>query len=54
MMERPPTPALLFLLEHEDYADEAAHIIVNEDGMVVLDDVWNGFDDLLEASWAIA
>lgn len=47
-------PAHLYLLEHEEYGDEAAHIIVNEDGKVVLDDVWNGFDDLLEAGWAEA
>ncbi|WP_409967782.1 YodL domain-containing protein [Bengtsoniella intestinalis] len=34
------------LLEHETYGDEAACIIVNGSGMLVLDDVWNGFDDL--------
>ncbi|MFI3326015.1 MAG: DUF3846 domain-containing protein [Clostridia bacterium] len=35
-----------FLLEHEEYGDEAANIIVDEQGKLVIDDVWNGFDDL--------
>lgn len=43
--------AHLFLLEHEEYGDEAAHLIVTEDGEVALDDAWNGFDDLLDAGW---
>ena len=43
--------ARCFLLEHETYGDEAAHIIVSTFGVVLLDDVWNGFDDLLEAGW---
>ena len=37
-----------FLLEHEDYGDEAACLIVTPQGEVVLDDVWNGFGDLEE------
>ena len=37
-----------FLLEHEDYGDEAACLIVTQQGEVVLDDVWNGFGDLEE------
>lgn len=37
-----------FLLEHEEHGDEAACVIVNSDGKLVLDDVWNGFDDLKE------
>lgn len=36
----------LFLLEHETYGDEAACLIVNEKLEIILEDVWNGFDDL--------
>lgn len=36
----------VYLLEHETYGDEAACLIVNEKLEVILDDVWNGFDDL--------
>lgn len=39
----------LFLLEHETYGDEAACVIVDEAGALVLEDVWNGFDDLEDA-----
>lgn len=35
-----------FLLEYEEHGDEAACVIVDGDGKLVLDDVWNGFDDL--------
>ncbi len=38
----------VFLLEHEYYGDEAPHIIINEYNEIVLEDVWNGFDDLEE------
>lgn len=37
----------VFLLEHETYGDEAACLIVDEKMSVVLDDVWNGFNDLI-------
>ena len=37
---------LVFLLEHEQYGDEAACVIVNSSGKLICDDVWNGFDDL--------
>lgn len=37
-----------FLLEHKRYGDEAAALIVNSQGKLVLDDVRNGFDDLVE------
>ena len=40
----------LFLLEHETYGDEAACVIVDEDGNLELEDVWNGFDDYDEAN----
>lgn len=43
-----------FLLEHEDHSDEAACVIVDRDGKLVLDDVWNGFDDLNEHFDSIA
>ena len=36
----------LLLLEHEKYGDEVACVIVDEAGKLVLEDVWNGFDDL--------
>ncbi len=39
-----------FLLEHERYGDEAASLIVNENGFLVVDDVYNGFSDLDEVS----
>lgn len=45
--------AHLFLLEHEKYGDEAACVIVDEAGRLVLEDVWNGFGDLEEAGWAV-
>ena len=38
----------VFLLEHETYGDEAACLIVNETGKIILDDVYDGFDDLEE------
>ena len=40
-----------FLLEHERYGDEAANVIVDEDGNLIMEEVWNGFDDLDEAGW---
>lgn len=39
----------LFLLEHEEYGDEVACIIVDENKNIVLEDVWNGFNDYLES-----
>jgi len=41
----------LFLLEHEIHGDEAACVIVDEAGELILADVWNGFDDLITAGW---
>ena len=35
-----------FLLEHEEYGDETANLIVDLEGNLVLEDVWNGFEDL--------
>ena len=34
------------LMEHDTYGDDAAMLIVDSNGTIVLDDVWNGFDDL--------
>lgn len=42
-----------FLLEHEEYGDEAANLIVDGNGNILLDDVWNGFSDLEEAGWVV-
>ena len=35
----------LYLLEHEDFGDEAGCLIIDKNYNVVMDDVWNGFDD---------
>ncbi|MBD7970242.1 hypothetical protein [Paenibacillus gallinarum] len=40
----------VFLLEHEQYGDEAAHIIVNQDRKIIMENVWNGFSDLWEGN----
>lgn len=42
----------IFELEHEEYGDEAAHLLVSADGTVILDDVWNSIDDLIDAEAA--
>jgi hypothetical protein len=39
----------LFELEHETHGDSAAHIIVDSNGAVILEDVWNGFADYYES-----
>ena len=38
----------LYLLEHETYGDEAASVIIVDEGNLVLEDVWNGFLDYEE------
>lgn len=38
----------VFLLEHETFGDETEHLITDDDFKLVLEDVWNGFDDLTE------
>lgn len=44
----------LFLLEHDEYGDETACIIVDENNNVILEDVWNGFEDYMEQrEWKI-
>lgn len=37
-----------YLMEHETYGDMTACIIIDEDDNLILDDVWNGFDDLYD------
>lgn len=34
-----------FLLEHEEYGDTVAAVAVNEQGELVAEDLWNGFDE---------
>ena len=36
------------LCEHEEYGDETANIIVDLEGNLILDEVWNGFSDLAD------
>lgn len=40
--------SLYLLLEHEEYGDETEHLIIDHTGNFILDDVYNGFDDLEE------
>lgn len=39
---------MLYLLEHDDFGDTAPSIIVDEKCNIILEDVWNGWDDLHE------
>lgn len=39
---------IYLLCEHEEYGDETANIIIDLDGNLILDEVWNGFDDLAD------
>lgn len=38
----------VYLLEHEQYGDEVPCVIVNGERELILEDVYNGFDDLEE------
>lgn len=38
----------VWLLEHDEYGDEAGMLWVDENLTVILSDVWNGFLDLME------
>lgn len=40
----------VFLLEHETYGDEAAGLIVDEKGKIILNEVYNGWFDLDESN----
>lgn len=35
-----------YLMEHDGFGDEAAAIIVDHQGSLILEDIWNGFDDM--------
>lgn len=37
-----------FLMEHQTYGKEAANVVLNEDGKVVVDQVYNGFDETVK------
>ena len=39
---------ILILLEHETWGDETCALITDLEGNVILDEVWNGFEDLEE------
>ena len=41
----------LFLLEHETHGDEAACVVIDEDGKLIEEDIWNGFDDLADMGY---
>lgn len=43
--------AHLFLLESRKFGDEAACLIVDKKKQIVMEDVWNGLDDLEDAGW---
>ena len=34
-----------FLMEHEEYGTRAAYVILSEEGAVVMNDCYNGFDE---------
>lgn len=36
----------LYLLEHETYGEDAPSLIVDDKLNIIMDDVYNGFDDL--------
>ena len=36
---------MLYMVEHEDYGDEAASLIIDEDFNVKADEIWNGWED---------
>lgn len=38
--------AVYYLMEHDTYGEDAPMLIVNSDNQLVLEDVYNGFDDL--------
>ena len=37
-----------FLLEHEEYGDETPNIIIDQNGRLILKEVFNGFEDLAD------
>ena len=39
---------LIFLLQHETYGDDAAHIAVDENGKVVCEEIYDDFPECLD------
>ena len=37
-----------FLCEHEEYGDETPYMIIDQNGRLILDEVYNGFEDLAD------
>lgn len=35
----------MYLMESEQWGDEAACLIINEDNELLMDDIWNGWED---------
>lgn len=38
----------IYLMEHEEFGDEAAHIIIDENDNLIMDEVYNDFDDYFD------
>lgn len=49
----PEFDGTLFLVESEQYGDEAAWLIIDEYGEIILDDVYDGWFDLDEVLYKI-
>ena len=41
---------ILYLLEHETYGEDAPSLIVDADKKIILEDVWNGWEDYEEST----
>ena len=37
-----------FLMEHEQYGKDVAYVVLNQDGKVIVDSTYNGFDDAVK------
>ena len=37
-----------FLMEHEQYGKDVAYVVLNQDGKVIVDSTYNGFDDMVK------
>ena len=37
-----------FLMEHEQYGTNVAYVVLNQNGKVIVDSVYNGFDDMVK------
>lgn len=46
-----PDKGMIFLLESEIFGDEAPSVIVDRAGRLLLENVYNGFDDYYESEW---